>query len=122
LVIPPVSAPFEQSTLAGVYTAAEARDGRDLYLGYCVSCHAASTHTGPAFRAKWAGRPLSDLFNYMRTNMPQNNPASLDYSQYGVILAYILQINKNPAGQTPLSPDPDDLAKIRIDTIPTRRP
>ena len=88
----------------------------------CVSCHAASTHTSPQFRAKWAGRPLSDLFNYMRTSMPQNNPASLDYSQYGVILAYILQLNKNPAGQTPLSPDPDDLAKIRIDTIPTRRP
>jgi mono/diheme cytochrome c family protein len=116
-VIPPLTPPFAQSTLSGVYTAAEARDGRDLYLGFCASCHAAVSHTGPAFRLKWAGRPLSELFDFMRTNMPKNDPASLDDQQYGVLLAYMLQMNKMPAGKTPLSPDPADLAKIRIDTI-----
>jgi hypothetical protein len=118
----PLNAPFTQSTLSGVYTAGDAREGRDLYLGYCVSCHTAATHTGPAFRLKWAGRPLSDLFSYMHTNMPKNDPASLDDYQYGVLLAYILQMNKMPAGKTALSPDSADLAKIRIDTIRTRKP
>ena len=107
-----------------MYTAAEAREGRDLYLGFCASCHAAESHTGPAFRHKWASRPLSALFGFMRANMPKNDPASLDDDQYGVLLAYMLQMNKMPAGKTPLSPDSADLAKIRIDTIRTfkRRP
>jgi mono/diheme cytochrome c family protein len=113
----PLTSPFMRSTLSGVYTSAEAREGRDLYLGFCASCHAAVSHTGPAFRQKWAGRPLSDLFMFMRTNMPKNDPASLDDQQYGVLLAYMLQMNKMPAGKTPLSPDSADLAKIRIDTV-----
>jgi mono/diheme cytochrome c family protein len=113
----PLAPPFERSTLSGVYSAADARDGRDLYLGYCASCHAAVSHTGPAFRQKWAGRPLSDLFMFMRTNMPKNDPASLGDDQYGVLLAYLLQMNKMPPGKTPLSPDSANLAKIRIDTV-----
>lgn len=122
IVVPPLAPPFSLSTLSGVYSANDAREGRDLYLGYCVSCHSAATHTGPAFRLKWAGRPLSDLFSYMHTNMPKNDPASLDDYQYGVLLAYILQMNKMPAGKAALSPDSADLAKIRIDTIQTRKP
>ena len=113
--------PFVRTTLSGVYTADEANEGRDLYLGFCASCHAAVSHTGPVFRLKWAGRPLSDLFSYMHANMPKNDPASLDDYQYGVLLAYILEMNKMPAGKTPLSPDSTDLAKIRIDTIRTRK-
>jgi S-disulfanyl-L-cysteine oxidoreductase SoxD len=117
IVIEELSPPFTRSTLSGVYTAAEAKDGKDLYLGFCASCHSAVSHTGPAFRLKWAGRPLSELFAFMRTNMPKNDPASLDDEQYGLLLAYLLQMNRMPAGKTPLSPDPGDLAKIRIDTV-----
>ncbi len=108
--------PYTSTTRSGIYTAAEAREGRDLYLGFCASCHAASTHTGPVFRQHWAGRPLADLFNFMRTNMPKNDPGSLDEYQYGVLLAYILQLNEMPAGKTPLASDSTDLTKIRIDT------
>ena len=110
---------FSGSTLSGVYTVAQAKEGRDLYLGFCASCHAAVSHTGPGFRKKWAGRPLSDLFGFMRTAMPKNDPASLDDGQYIVLLAYMLQMNKMPTGPTPLSPDAADLAKIRIDTART---
>jgi mono/diheme cytochrome c family protein len=118
LVVPPLGA-FARSTLSGVYTADDARAGRDMYLGLCAGCHTAISHTGPDFRRKWAGRPLADLFSFMRINMPKNDPASLGDEDYGVLLAYILQLNKMPAGKTPLSTDSLDLAKIRIDTIRT---
>jgi len=112
---------FALSTLSGVYTATEAREGRDMYLGLCASCHTAMSHTGPPFRQKWAGRPLAELFTYMRTMMPKNDPASLDDYSYGVLLAYMLQLNGMPPGKAPLSTDSTTLAKIVIDTVRTVR-
>src|SRR5207249_7932380 len=64
----PLKAPFTRTTLSGIYTAEEAKEGSVLYMGYCQSCHAAVSHTGPEFRLKWAGRPLSDLYDFMHTN------------------------------------------------------
>src|SRR5438105_4489344 len=54
----PLKPPFTQTTLSGIYTTDEAKEGNILYLGFCASCHQAVSHTGPAFRQKWAGRPL----------------------------------------------------------------
>lgn len=119
--IPPLGT-FARSTLSGVYTTDEARAGRDMYLGLCASCHTAASHTGPEFRRRWAGRPLADLFTFMRTMMPKNDPASLADEDYEVLLAYILQLNRMPAGKVPLSTDSLVLAKIRIDTASTARP
>ena len=76
-----------------------------------------SNKSEPEFRKKWAGRPLADLYDFMHTNMPKNDPASLDDYQYGVLLAYMLQMNKMPAGKSPIMGDSVDLAKIRIDTV-----
>ena len=87
-----------------------------MYAGLCASCHTAASHTGPPFRRKWAGRPLAELFTYMRTMMPKNDPASLADEDYAVLLAYMLQMNRMPAGKATLSTDSTELAKIRIDT------
>ena len=117
--LPPerLKAPFTQSTLNGVYTKDEAKEGAGLYMGFCASCHAAVTHTGPVFRQHWAGKPLMELYNFMHTNMPKNDPGSLDDYQYGVLLAYILQMNGMPSGKSPIMGDSVDLTKIRMDTI-----
>jgi S-disulfanyl-L-cysteine oxidoreductase SoxD len=113
----PLTPPFTLSTLSGVYTKAEAAEGSTLYMGFCASCHAAISHTGPVFRQHWAGRPLADLYDFMRTKMPKNDPGSLDEYQYGVLLAYILQMNQMPAGKNPIMGETVDLTKIRMDTV-----
>lgn len=105
-----------KTTLAGVYTREEADAGKEMYAGLCASCHTAASHTGAMFKQKWAGRPLSDLYTYIRTQMPKNDPASLADEDYAVLLAYMLQMNKMPAGKAYLSTDTVELAKIRIDT------
>jgi S-disulfanyl-L-cysteine oxidoreductase SoxD len=110
-----------KTTLSGVYTLDEAAAGKELYLGLCASCHQAVTHTGPAFRKKWTGKPLSQLYTFMRTMMPKNEPGSLADEDYGVLLAYMLQMNQMPAGKTYLSTDTLELRKIRIDTVRTSR-
>ena len=105
-----------RSTRAGVYTAEQAKRGRDIYAGMCQSCHAAASHTGVTFRNSWGGRPLSDLFAFMRERMPKNEPGSLAPEEYADVLAYLLSINAMPTGAHELQPDSLALKRIRIDT------
>jgi mono/diheme cytochrome c family protein len=111
--------PTGPTTLSGVYTIEEAKAGKEMYAGLCAGCHTAVSHTGPSFRLKWTGAPLSELFTYIKTMMPKNDPGSLADEDYGVLLAYMLQMNQMPAGKTWLSTDTTELAKIRIDTART---
>jgi mono/diheme cytochrome c family protein len=118
----PVRKSSGKTTMSGIYTADEARAGREMYAGLCASCHTAASHTGPTFRKKWSGRPLSEIYTFMRTMMPKNDPGALGDEDYEVLLAYLLQMNKMPAGKTYLSTDTLELRKIRIafPTSPSR--
>lgn len=103
------------STLDGVYTTEQAKRGKDVYFGNCRSCHTAATHTGATFAQSWQGKQLSDLFLYVATKMPKNDPGSLAPEDAADVVAYLLQLNAMPTGKTELPPDPDALAKYRID-------
>lgn len=111
-----------RSTLAGVYTAEQAARGADTYAGACRACHTPDSHTGPAFRIAWAGRPLSDLFGYISELMPKNEPGTLTPREYSQVLAYLLSLNGMPAGAEELPTDAKVLTKIRVDTAATRSP
>jgi mono/diheme cytochrome c family protein len=103
------------STLTGVYTDEQAGRGRNFYLGMCKSCHAPESHTGATFSKYWKGRKLSDLFTFISTQMPKNDPGSLDPGDIADVTAYILKMNKQPVGNDELYPDADSLKKFRID-------
>jgi mono/diheme cytochrome c family protein len=103
------------STLTGVYTEEQAGRGRNFYLGMCKSCHAPESHTGPTFTKWWKGRKLSDLFTYISTQMPKNDPGSLDPADIADVMAYLMKLNAEPAGKDELYPDADSLKKFRID-------
>ena len=103
------------STLDGVYTEAQARRGKDVYFGSCRSCHSAESHTGETFAQWWKGKPLSDLFVFIATKMPKNDPGSLAPEDAADVVAYLLKMNVMPVGKHELPPDQDLLAKYRID-------
>jgi S-disulfanyl-L-cysteine oxidoreductase SoxD len=109
------SAGAHRSTRAGVYSAEQATRGQDLYAGMCKSCHTAASHTGVAFQKSWEGRSLSELFGYISTKMPKNEPGSLAPEEYADLLAYLLKLNQMPVGATELPPDTSVLGTIRID-------
>ncbi|HEY7233256.1 MAG TPA: cytochrome c [Gemmatimonadaceae bacterium] len=104
----------QRTTQAGVYTAEQAARGQDVYAGMCRSCHTAESHTGAAFQ-KWDGRSLSELFGYMSTRMPKNEPGSLAPEEYADVLAYLLKLNQMPAGTAELPTDTTVLGTIRIE-------
>jgi mono/diheme cytochrome c family protein len=107
-----------------VYTEAQAKRGRNVYLASCRSCHAAESHTGQTFQTWWGDKTLADLYGFMSEKMPKNDPGSLDPQEYIDVIAYLLKMNTLPAGKTELEADPDSLAKIRIllKRIPIKKP
>jgi len=103
------------STRSGVYTAAQAARGNEVYLMQCKSCHAPASHTGVVFANSWHGKPLSALFTYVVERMPKNEPGSLQPHEYADVLAYLLKLNEMPSGSEELPADSVALRKIRID-------
>ena len=102
------------TTSSGVYTAAQAAKGEQVYMTSCVSCHPPGTYAADAFREKWNGAPLSKLFDLVTNTMPKSEPASLETEAYVYVISYILKINGAPPGKTPLPDDAAELRKIRL--------
>ena len=106
-----------RTTMDGVYTMAQATKGSDVFAAYCKTCHTPTVHSGPPFRAKWFGRALSDLYSYIRREMPKNEPGSMSDADYARALAYLLRINGMPPGNVPLAADSTALHRIRLDSV-----
>ena len=104
-----------KSALQGVYTDAQASRGDNEHASNCTSCHSTTNYAGPAFVKTWVGRTAFDLFEQLRTTMPDDSPGSLSQQQYVDIVAYILKINGYPAGADSLSTDPEALRLIRLE-------
>ena len=50
-------------------------------------------------------RALLELYELIRTTMPDSNPGALSRDEYAGTLAYILKLNGVPAGPTAIMPD-----------------
>lgn len=109
-----------KSVLDSVYTEVQAQRGEGSFKRICAECHTPGQFTGSSFVAAWRGAALYQLFDLIRTTMPDHSPGSLPAQTYADILAYILRLNQYPAGQKELVPDPDSLRAIRVE--PPRTP
>jgi mono/diheme cytochrome c family protein len=106
------------STLDGLYTDEQASRGKDVYLNSCRSCHTPASHTGATFNQWWRGKHLSDLFAFVSTRMPKNDPGSLAPEDVADVMAYLLKMNAMPVGPNELPADADSLKKYRIAAKP----
>lgn len=111
----------DRSTADGVYTRRQADAGRDVWAMACQSCHAPTQHAGASFKANWYGRSLGELFIYLRSSMPQNEPGTLSDEEYVTLIAYLMRVNRMPTGPLPLAADSLTLHRIRIDSLPSAR-
>lgn len=110
------------STL-GVYTAAQAERGRDLYQESCQSCHNQNMQgsspfppiTGQSFYSNWSDQTIGQLQQYIKDNMPLGSAGSLSNQAYADIMAYWLSRHGYKAGDQPLSVDPTDSPDLPIE-------
>jgi len=107
-----------KSVWKGVYTEAQATRGESEQQNNCAACHGTEKYSGEAFTKAWIGRTAFDLFDQIKTTMPDDNPGGLSVQQYTDVVAYIFKINGMPAGTDSLSSDPEALRRIRIEAKP----
>jgi mono/diheme cytochrome c family protein len=94
----------------GVYSAAQAARGQQLYKGQCAECHGnamegtvGSPLVGDSFLSNWSSRSLAVLVDKIQKTMPFSTPGSLSRQQSTDLAAYILQFGKFPAGPRELT-------------------
>ena len=119
-----VHAQARSSTRDGVYTDSQAARGQASYKASCASCHGGALEgsgaqnpplTGQDFITNWSGEALDELFEKIQGSMPADRPGSLSRAATADIVAYILKVNKFPAGKTELSDDAGALKQIQFD-------
>ena len=104
-----------RSAADSVYSAPQADRGQELFTDICGSCHSTSQFRGADFGMNWTGRTVRDLYRLVRNTMPQDSPGRLTDQQYIDVIAYILELNRYPAGDAELKPDEAVLRRIRIE-------
>jgi hypothetical protein len=108
-----------KSVWQGVYNESQAARGDTEHQNNCTTCHGTEKYSGEAFAKAWIGRTAFDLFDQLKTTMPDDNPGGLSVQQYTDIIAFIFKVNGMPAGADSLSTDPEALRRIRIDAKPS---
>lgn len=116
----PAAPPAESRIWTGVYTAAQAEQGKSNFEKSCSSCHnvdlngsaRAPALRGAGFLKNWDNASAQALFAKLRDTMPAGNPDGVSPADKIEILAYLLQANGFPGGNTDL--DQKELDKIQI--------
>lgn len=106
----------------GIYTDDQVTRGKAVYAETCASCHGsemAGGDQGPGlagrdFLMNWNDLSVGDLYDRIRTSMPQNAPGSLKLEQVADVLAFVMQRNGFPAGSAELPAQGEVLKKINI--------
>ena len=114
------------ATSAGVFTDEQAQRGKDTYMQECSACHLndllgdgiAPPLLGVPFSFRWSELSIGDMYAAIRTTMPQGAPASLSTQGYVDIIAYLLQVNEYPAGDSELPTEEAMLQQIVVDEKP----
>jgi mono/diheme cytochrome c family protein len=99
----------------GVFSSVQAARGERLFESICVNCHEIAEFTGAgAYLEEVEGKPLWDTFDYISSEMPEDEPGSLNPEDYAAVLAYIFSVYGLPSGETALPADEESLEAITI--------
>lgn len=122
----PTAAQAPRTVQDGVYTAAQAARGAQVYQDECTFCHLddlmgdafATPLIDDAFTLRWEGGTLGDLMTVIQVTMPADRPATLGDEAVADVIAYILEMNAYPAGDRELPADQAELEAIAIAAAP----
>jgi mono/diheme cytochrome c family protein len=99
----------------GVFSAAQVKRGQRIFKTICVNCHEIEEFTGPgAYLEDHEGKPLWDTFDFIWSNMPDDDPSSLEPAEYAAVLAYLFSVYGLPTGDADLPIDRKALESITI--------
>ncbi|QJR34524.1 c-type cytochrome [Gemmatimonas groenlandica] len=115
LAVPPLRAAMFVADSAKLYTEAQAVEGAKVWTATCSGCHESKDVTSADFKTKWVGRSLFELYEQIRTTMPDDAPGTLTPEQYLTSVTYILKLNGLPAGETALVSDSATMSTLKFE-------
>lgn len=106
----------------GIFSVEQAARGEAQYNARCGACHGATLNgtgeapglSGGEFVSHYDQLTIADLFDRVRTTMPQNDPGSMTRDEYTDIVAFLLKSNGFPVGTAPLDRRSEVMATIGI--------
>jgi mono/diheme cytochrome c family protein len=99
----------------GVFSPAQAARGERLFDSICMNCHEITEFTAAgAYLEEVEGTPVWETFEYVWSEMPEDEPSSLSPEDYAAVLAYIFSVYGLPSGAADLPVDQDALEAITI--------
>lgn len=99
---------------AAMYTTAQADRGDTVFRRDCGACHATSEFKGAFFLNRWSTGTAYQLFDFLRTQMPIDNPGKLTAEEYVAVITYLLSVNGYPSGDRAMPADPEALRTITL--------
>ncbi len=118
----PTAVAQRKTVWSGIYTAAQAAQGKRDYDLHCAGCHGTELGglegpplAGGDFLRNWIEDDLHNLVDKVQTRMPGDAPGSLSLKESTDIVSYMLEANQFPAGTTELPADLKALESIRIE-------
>ncbi|MCY3972394.1 MAG: cytochrome c [Acidobacteria bacterium] len=114
------------SVLDGIFTEAQAERGRAAYGEHCAECHGEELRggemapglTGVAFRFRWRGLNLGDIFESIESTMPPEEPETLGDQAYIDVVAFLLSANGYPVGDRELVTEAELLEGVAVERMP----
>ena len=112
----------DATTRDGVFTSAQARSGQRVYERDCASCHGQELRggemapgiAGSDFIVFWVDLSVGALFERIKVSMPEDGPGRLTDEEYTDVVAYLLDQNGYPAGESELAADKAEMDKVMI--------
>ena len=99
----------------GVFTPAQAERGARVFGSICTNCHEIAEFTGSgAYLEDVEGKALWETFDFVSSEMPEDDPGSLRPEEYAAVLAYIFSVYGQPSGDAELATDQESLEAITI--------
>ena len=125
---PPDSAstPKASSVWSGIYSAEQAKRGEASAAKNCTKCHNPGLEggqdgpslVGPEVMSAWSSQSVGSLFDRIKSTMPADAPLTLGAAEVADLVAYVLSLNKCPAGDKDLVPDMTVLNRMQISARP----
>ena len=111
-----------------MFSEAQAYRGEKVADTTCIGCHGPKLDggdsgpklVGEVFLANWSTQPVGVMFDWIREAMPAEAPGTLSKDDTAAVIAYILQLNRMPAGKLDLSTEAAVLGRINIVAAPPR--
>ena len=110
----------------GIYTAAQADRGKAVYAANCAACHGDKLEgggsgpelSGMGFTGGYKDGTAAALYIKISQDMPSSAPGTLKPEEYADVLAYVLNVNKYPAGKTEIPKDGAGLKAVKMAAPP----